>query len=108
MDVQVVYNNVKTCEHEHYGSTIAEVQESFEGIGDHSIQNIKIANLFKPRLGIPPLVSTLTIEVGFATTTVSRVEYNKPLDIPVISSNVITFQTEKGVESCPHCKKEVK
>ena len=34
MEVQVIYNNTRTGEHQHYGSTLAEVAESFNGEWD--------------------------------------------------------------------------
>ena len=104
MEVQVIYNNTRTGEHQHYGSTLAEVAESFNGEWDEIADDEDLIEI-----GV-----ILERVIGFDTTKVRRIEYSEPLDIPglssfrLISDNAITFQTEDGVESCPHCKKEVK
>ena len=85
MEVQVIYNNTRTGEHQHYGSTLAEVAESFNGEWDELADDEDLIEIGVIQERV----------IGFGTTKVRRVE------------TFITFQTEDGVESCPHCKKEV-
>ena len=90
MEVQVTYSNTETGEHQHYASTLAEVAETFNGQWDDVADADDMIEI-----GV-----LLERVIGFATTKVSRIGWGQGGPQPF----TITFYTENGAESCPHCR----
>jgi len=81
MKLQIIYDNSRTGEHEHYAELPTSVVESFE---DESIDEQTLLNSIENQ-------GYAQISFGFGTTTMKPAE------------TFIEFYTENGQGSCPYC-----